>query len=171
MKILICYLFLSVGFSIGILAQSTTSVVEDLNTHKSGQGMVKVYVDDNVKPLLNGQDKSEIQNPGHTFIDSTKKVVSPGTFVKQLGYRVQIFSGNDQRKSKNEAYYKQGLMRNMFPNVPTFVSFNAPFWKLRAGNYKTYGEAAHAMSEIKSAFPSFGKEIYIVRDMVKVLVQ
>lgn len=79
-----------------------------------------------------------------------------------------MFSGNDQRKSKNEAYYKQRLINDSFGDMETTVFFKSPRWILRAGNYKTREEADEAMSQLKNQFPSFGKEMYIITDTVKI---
>jgi hypothetical protein len=39
---------------------------------------------------------------------------------------------------------------------------------LRVGNFKTRTEAEEAMQELRGSFPSFGKEMYIVVDEVKI---
>ena len=147
-----------------LLAQTKANIVDELNAPKAGQGTVKVYIDDNIKGLIG---TSAASTP-ISDIDTTQTRPS-GIVVKRMGFKIQVFSGNDQRKSKNEAYYKQGQIRNQFPDIDTVVSFHSPFWRLRAGNYKTYSEAAHAMSELKRELPTLGKEMYVVKDMVNII--
>jgi hypothetical protein len=84
------------------------------------------------------------------------------------GYKIQAFSGNNQRTSKNEAYYKQSLLNNSFPQHETAVLFESPFWRLRVGNFQGREEAESVLAEIRRSFPSFGKEMYIVVDEVKI---
>jgi len=48
------------------------------------------------------------------------------------------------------------------------VLFDSPFWRLRVGNFATREEAEEVMEELKKTFPSFGKEMYIVVDEVKI---
>lgn len=148
-------------------AQTKTPIVDELNSSKPGQGKVTVYIDDNVKEKLS----SPATNSDKEIKDSVKTKLPPGTIIKCPGYKIQVFSGNDQRNSKNEAYYKQTQLRNMFPDIDTVVSFQSPFWKLRAGNYRTHAEAVQAMRDMKRALPSLGKEMYVVRDQVKIVVE
>jgi hypothetical protein len=86
------------------------------------------------------------------------------------GYKIQAFAGNNQRTSKNEADRKQTLIQQRFPDLETVVLFDSPFWRLRVGNFKTREEAEQVMDELRKAFPSFGKEMYIVTDEVKIPV-
>lgn len=88
-------------------------------------------------------------------------------FISGQGFRIQIFSGNNQRESKNEAFTKERMVKDNFPELETYVTFHSPFWRLRAGNFRTYEEADRKMRELKNTFPSFGKEMYIVREEVK----
>jgi len=84
------------------------------------------------------------------------------------GYKIQVFSGNDQRTSKNEALRKQNQINKAFPELEAVVLFDSPFWRLRVGNFATREEAEEVMEELKKTFPSFGKEMYIVVDEVKI---
>ena len=54
------------------------------------------------------------------------------------------------------------------PDVPTYVSYNAPFWKLRVGDFRSHEEAYHMMRQLMAAFPKYGKEMYIVREEIKI---
>ena len=87
-------------------------------------------------------------------------------YVSDRGYRIQIFSGNNQRESKNEAYQKEKELNSVLPDFDTYVTFNPPFWRLRVGNYRTSEEAHAAFRELKKSFPRW-KEMFIVRDVVK----
>lgn len=89
------------------------------------------------------------------------------TYLKVQGYRTQVFSGNNQRKSKEEAFNKEREIKELFPEVPTYVSYDAPFWKLRVGDFRTHEEAYHMKRMLMEAFPAFGKEMYIVREEIK----
>lgn len=67
------------------------------------------------------------------------------TFLKVQGYRTQVFSGNNQRVSKDEAFRKEKEIKELFPEIPTYVTYNAPFWKLRVGDFRSHEEAYHMM--------------------------
>lgn len=90
------------------------------------------------------------------------------TFLKVQGYRTQVFSGNNQRSSKDEAFRKEKEIKELFPDVPTYVTYTAPFWKLRIGDFRSHEEAYHMMRLLMDAFPSYGKEMYIVKEEIKI---
>lgn len=161
--------------SVSGYAQLKSAFVNELNTTKAGQGNVKVYIDENIKSTntakasLAGSNAAGVHLHANDSLASSK--ITSGNVIKRPGFKIQVFAGNNPRKSKEEAYSKQSQLRNYFPEVATVVKFESPFWRLRAGNYKTYAEAAHAMAEMKKAFPSFGREMYIVRDQISIVAE
>ncbi len=90
------------------------------------------------------------------------------TYLKVQGFRTQVFSGNNQRASKDEAFGKEKEIKELFPDVPTYVTYDAPFWKLRVGDFRSHEEAYHMMRLLMDAFPQYGKEMYIVREEIKI---
>lgn len=85
---------------------------------------------------------------------------------KVAGFRVQVFSDNNQRTAKNEARAKARNIAEQFPQWRTYVIYNSPYWRLKVGDFRTQREADEAVEEIKRAFPSYGKEIRVVRDRI-----
>ncbi|MDD2243547.1 MAG: SPOR domain-containing protein [Dysgonamonadaceae bacterium] len=136
------------------------NIIEDLTTQKTGQGQVTIYQEESLKDVV-----------GHKIVSPKRApVYSDGNmqYVKIHGFKVQAFAGNHQRESKNEAYQKQGMIQNAFPQYESVVIFDSPFWRVRVGNFQTREEANEAMQTMRRKFPSFGKEMYIVRDEVKI---
>lgn len=68
----------------------------------------------------------------------TQTMFHPGTV-----YRIQIYSGNNGRKSKEEAYRMAALSREFFPLLPTYCSYKQPRWICRVGNFRTAEDAQH----------------------------
>ncbi|MCC8143734.1 MAG: SPOR domain-containing protein [Tannerellaceae bacterium] len=93
------------------------------------------------------------------------------TYIKIQGFRTQVFSGNNQRSSKDEAFAKEQQVKELFPDLPTYVTYTAPFWRLRVGDFRSHEEAYRMLHLLRDAFPSFGKEMYIVREEVKIPLQ
>lgn len=85
---------------------------------------------------------------------------------RMAGYRVQVFSDGNQRTARNEARRKAMMIGSRFPQYRTYTSFSSPYWRLRVGDFRTQKEAQAVAADIKSAFPSFAKEIRVVRDRV-----
>lgn len=76
------------------------------------------------------------------------------------GYRIQIYSGSGPQ-AKKEAMNKRNKMLELFPNInEVYVVYNAPFWRVRVGNFRDRCEAMPLLNKIKLQFPG----TYAVRD-------
>ena len=140
--------------------EKSATIIEELNSNQPAQGNVTVYQDEAIKGILAKPAPRNL--PVYSSGDGSSQ------YVKMRGYKIQVFSGNDQRKSKDEAYYKQKLINDSFDDIETVVYFNSPRWILRAGNFRTREEANIILKEIMRQFPNFGKEMYIISDTVKI---
>ena len=139
---------------------SSSSIIDDLNAELPGQGKVTIYQDEAIKDIL--AKPAPVNLPVFSSGDGSVQ------YVKMRGYKIQVFSGNDQRKSKDEAYYKQRLINDNFADMETVVFFKSPRWILRAGNFKTREDANEVMRQMRGQFPNFGKEMYLISDTVKI---
>ena len=155
---LLLLLLMPVGNALGQSAQKN-DILKELNA-TSGRGSVRVYEDESIKHVL-GRPMS----PPRTVYTSADGATQ---FYRMRGFKVQAFSGNNQRTSKDEAHRKQAQINGTFPDMESAVLFESPFWRLRVGNFTTRDEAEEAMQDLQRAFPSFGKEMYIVVDEVKI---
>ncbi len=155
------------------------NIIDELNIVRAGQGEVRVYEDESIAGLI-GTKSLNINSESSNYNYSTENAESSSTdapaynpskttnFRQVKGYKIQVFSGNDQRRSKNEAQIKKNQISNAFPGTEVVVIFNSPVWRVRAGNYRTYEEAYQALNDMKKAFPSFGKEMQIVESTIKI---
>lgn len=84
------------------------------------------------------------------------------------GFRVQVFSDNNTRTAKNEARSKQRVISSRFPQYQTYVMYTSPYWRLKVGDFRTQQEANNAAEELRNAFPSYSKEIRVVRDRINI---
>ncbi len=149
---LLCLLLFFKG---NLIAQS--SILDALTRKTSGQGTVTIHQSWAINELIGKpsvSDKTEEENGVKYLISS--------------GYRIQIFSGNNQRSSKDEAFGKQQQISSQHPELPTYVSYTAPFWRLKAGDFLSYEEAYDMMHKLIASFPSFKKEIFIIKEDVRI---
>lgn len=151
------------AFSSLCLAQNGgKSIVDDINTSKWGQGDVKVLQDEAIQGIV-----AVTQT---IVVDTTKTLgaIDPSAnYTKVKGFKIQVYSGNNQQRSKREAESKQAQVREAFPDLETVVSFHSPVWRLRVGNFLTREDADEMLIEMRKAFPGFGREMYVVSDTVK----
>lgn len=153
------------------------SIVDDLNTPKAGQGNIVIYQDEELKNLIGVNVISSVASTNTSTVADqlSGPEAGPGTdapknFIRAKGYRIQVYSGNDQKVAKNEANYRKGAIQSSFPNMEVTVSYNSPVWRVRAGNFRTHEQANQALSEMKAKFPGFGREMRVVDDVIKIPV-
>ncbi|MDD4010485.1 MAG: SPOR domain-containing protein, partial [Fermentimonas sp.] len=132
----IILLFTMLLLSAGVSAQTSlqkNEILEELNTDVQGKGDVKVYQDESITHVL-----GRPMGPPRTVYTTSDGSVQ---YYKTRGYKIQAFSGNNQRTSRDEANRKQSQINQLYPDQETVVLFESPFWRLRVGNFETRGEA------------------------------
>ncbi|GHV47750.1 hypothetical protein FACS1894181_01850 [Bacteroidia bacterium] len=92
------------------------------------------------------------------------------SYIRYQGFRVQVFSGNDHRTSKDEAFKREAEIKELMPGLSTDVSFEAPFWRVRVGDFSTREDAYDAQRQLMQLLPNYRKEMYIVREDIKILL-
>lgn len=140
-----------------VVEAARSTIFDELRKPASGKGDVVINQSDAIANMV-----------GERMRGANVETTDSLTFLKVQGYRTQVFSGNNQRASKDEAFNKEKEIKELFPDVPTYVTYNAPFWKLRVGDFRSHEEAYHMMRLLMDAFPAFGKEMYIVREEIKI---
>lgn len=172
-------------FSLFVLSLPTsaqvTSIIDDLNTTKNGEGKITIYQDESIKNMVGSSiqnskytDTNTLTNQLSASSDSTSETENTSdiskNFVRAKGFKIQAYSGSDQKRSKNEAQARKNTIASNYPNMEVTVTYNSPVWRVKAGNFKTREEASQALSEMKSKFPSFGREMNIVNDVIRIPV-
>lgn len=138
------------------VAVSDTSIVQYLERPETG-GKVKV-----VQPAELAKRVSRAE--GVIKYDGNKG------YAQSSGFRIQVFSDNNYRTAKNSALYKEGLIKEAFPEMETYVTFTSPFWRLRVGDFRSYEEAGNALRELKREFPQMAREMRVVRDKIHIQI-
>jgi len=87
--------------------------------------------------------------------------------VDIMGWRVQIFSSNNQLVAKQQAEELKIRLENEIQQ-PIYIDFIQPFWKVRIGNFLTMEEAKAYREELVKQFPELQAESYPVKDHVKI---
>lgn len=152
-------------FSVCVLAQNGgRTIIEELNSSKWGQGKVTVMQDEAIQGVMATRHET----------DTTRRlgVLEPSENYKKVrGYRIQVYSGNNQQRSKHEAESRQAQVRNAFPELEADLRFASPFWRLRVGHFQRKEEAEEVLQEMKKTLPGLSKEMYVVSDEIKLPIQ
>lgn len=72
------------------------------------------------------------------------------------GWSIQILSSDD----RNKVTELKGVFLNTYPNTIVDWDYEAPYYKLRAGAYRTKPEATRLLYKVRSQFP----DAYVVRN-------
>ncbi|MGI4806347.1 MAG: hypothetical protein ACRYFL_16385 [Janthinobacterium lividum] len=74
------------------------------------------------------------------------------------GYRVQFFIS----PNRNEIYAKQAAFNEMYPDLRTYIVYQEPNYKLKAGDFRTRLEAQKLMRDIRPQF----KTLFLVSEKI-----
>lgn len=118
--------------SLPLMAQD--NIVNRLQQPVPGEGVITIHQDARLNSLI-----GMVYNP----------TLSKGKKIQTVGYRIQIYAGNNTRQSKDEASKAAAYIKANYPEIPVYTEFVAPRWVCRVGDYKTIEEADQAMRMLK----------------------
>ena len=147
------------AFAQDVVTPVPSTICDELGKKEPGKGMVEVYQDPAIRNMVGKRLSGD---------NIEKDKDNDQMFLKMQGFRVQVFTGNNQRKSKDRVTRAEKDIREIYPDLPAYVTYTAPFWRLRVGDFRSREEAYSLMRELREAFPEFAKEMYIVKDEVKI---
>lgn len=87
--------------------------------------------------------------------------------ARGVGYRIQAYSDNTAA-AKTTAQQRARTIAMKFPQYRSYISYNAPSWRLRIGDFKSQEDAQKALQRVRAAFPAYGREMIVVRDKINV---
>lgn len=97
----------------------------------------------------------------------TKKQAAINAAVKKAsarrakGYRLLVINTN----KRNEAIDAKAKVYTYFPELKAYLVYQTPYFKLKAGNFRTREEAENYRKTMNSVFP---KGVFIINDTIEV---
>lgn len=79
------------------------------------------------------------------------------------GYRVLVFSQSGNNSS-SAAYQAKDNFSFLYPDIPVYLSYESPYYKLKAGNFRTRLEASSFLFQIRLDFP----HAFVVKDVLDI---
>lgn len=92
-------------------------------------------------------------------IDVLEKIYTYKKKSVEKNIRVHVF----QATNRDEVFNAKMEFSKKFPGIPTFVSYQAPNFKLRAGEFESTQEANNFLKQIKPHF----KSSFVIEEMPK----
>ena len=84
------------------------------------------------------------------------------TTTRGTVYRVQVFSSNNQKTAKSDAFNVEKQLKNAFPDQSVQVNYSSPFWKVRIGEFNERSDAQQFCNKVMDALPGLKKQIYVI---------
>lgn len=138
MKRCIFFLFLCLGLSFHVLGQQRYNKTND--TLSSGikyppkEGVLQLYQEESLDDLLERYKSVNVRKNGMD------------------GYRIQIFFESG-RKARENAYEAKAKFLSNFQEIPAYVDYQTPFFKVRIGDFRTKREAQILYKKLRRQFP------------------
>jgi hypothetical protein len=155
------FCFLSLKAQIEIIEEQEPEIeftfFDELASSIDGQGKVRVIQDSRLNHLIAAKSEENKKKSNKDFM-----------FIN--GYRVQVFSSNVPRTSKDEAFSMESAVREKISDTEVYISFTSPFWRVRVGDSKTYQEAIVLLNLLRNEFPKERNNFYIVKETIRVPV-
>ena len=109
-------------------------------------------------PLIDSLISKRLELSKVTSTPSVPSSLPNKAVVSDYGYRVQIYYGNDRR----EVFSQQARFKNLYPKYNSYITYNAPNYYLRTGDFRTRLEAQAFLNELKPIFPT----LFIFREKI-----
>jgi hypothetical protein len=121
-------------FVCAAVVRAQSNIVKSLERNVPGQGKVTIHQDSRIEALLG----------------TARTGTGEQTVIKSSGYRVQAYAGNNTRQAKNEAHQVGTRVKEYFPELSVYTSFNPPRWLCRVGDFRSIEEADAMMRKLKA---------------------
>jgi hypothetical protein len=129
--------------------------------------MKTISAQDNTTSISSNQTTSVIVHKDPRLDILVKKQSSINTAVKKAsarsmrGYRLMVINTN----KRNEAIDAKTKIYTYFPELKAYLSYQSPYFKLKAGNFKTRDEAERYRKMMTTMFP---KGVFILNDIIEI---
>lgn len=92
--------------------------------------------------------------------------VAPPRRIRVNGYRVQVYYGGNDQKSKLQAKNMAERVKIWFEDLPVYTGFSSPHWICRVGDFQTREQAMEVLQTMKESrrFP----EAIIVKSKINI---
>ena len=121
-----------------------------LYSQNNPNGNIQVVQDSRVDTLLQmhiSMNKAKLQNPDNYDIE---------------GYRVQIFFESGNNSSTRAREVKEDFELE-YPDVPAYISWQAPNFRVRVGDFRTRMKAEAFLQRIMRDYPN----AWVIKDEIK----
>lgn len=84
------------------------------------------------------------------LVEKQGQPILPETQTQVDGYRIQLFFDQDKKVVDDS----RSTFISKYPKVDTYVEYNAPYYYLKVGDFRTHLEAVRIKSTLEEKFPT-----------------
>jgi len=133
-------------FCLSLVFANTLAGQDTLSRRATDTGLVRIFKDPRIDLLIAKQ------------IEVNEYTTRTGRRVT-LGYRLLVMNTKDRQ----EAINAKALIYEKFPELKPYLWHQAPYYKLKAGNFKTKEDAEAFARKLRPQFP---KGIFVMNDEI-----
>ena len=150
---------------------------QSTSTQKKQDDKPKVSETKKSETKSSSQEKHETTETKSSSESSTKtttrktqsdyKLSNQTVRKRAAGYRIQVYFSSSLQ-GRNEARSRAREVALKYPHYRTYISYVAPQWRLRIGDFKSKEEAQKALRKVRRSFPQYMSDIILVTDNINV---
>jgi preprotein translocase subunit SecD len=142
------------------LAVEPNDSIKNISKALNDSGKVKILQPSELTKRL---DRVEDDQSNNQDSDTQQNA---GQVRSKSGYRVEVYADNKVQTAKAQAASKKRLLQARLPQYHVYLVFEAPYWRVRLGDFTSRSAADAALTEVKQAFPSFATDLRVVRSTI-----
>jgi len=134
-KYLFLIMFCFVLVSTGAQNKAGKKFFEELTYPEQSKGKITVVQEDGIQDLIGIHLDMNKRNPGIE------------------GFRIQLYLGSNNN-AKKEATDVKAKVLSLFPDEKIYVMYEAPFWRVQVGDFRSKNESMGLYKKLRKEFPS-----------------
>jgi hypothetical protein len=151
---------LLISSAASVMAVEPTDTLVNITKTLNESGNVKIIQPQELTKRLDRVEEDQVTNQEN---ESQQNVTSTRS---KSGFRVEVYADNKVQTAKAQAASKKRLLQARLPQYKVYLVFEAPYWRVRLGDFTSRSAAEAALSEVKQAFPAFSTDLRIVRSSI-----
>ncbi len=152
-------IYRSIIYLLTVIILSSIKLSAQTQTYILGQDII--IENDSLNSETNG--KVEVQADTRVQKLLRKYIKYSGAKNKMDGYRVQIYMSSSKGKAREEAININRTFRRKYPEIPSYIKYEAPIFKVKVGDFRTKSEALKFMNELPEKYTG----AYIIREEIE----
>ena len=167
MRYIILFVFFTL-FGFSAKAQTAMEIWEHLKERQAADTITKdsVNSDTIVYDILEAlSDTSanggvaDLYVPAEVGVMMKSHILQKQNAKKFSGFRIQILSVNSAQMQIEQLEAIRDKFENDYPNIPAYLQYTVPDFKIRVGNYKSKLDAIPDLNKIRKLYP----DCYVVK--------